>query len=756
MRSAPLVAAAFTLAGVWLSGCPKPTLPDPPRQCFADGTGCLPDEVCVDSACQPRGRCESDADCPSPAHQCVRPALFCELRPGFGGECSAETPCAPGSYCSLGRCRVIAEARPCSRRTDCPQGQACDRLSFFCIEEAPCTLTDSFPEVSCDPEEQCDAITESCRLQCQNECTVATEADDCGAGLRCDGACRCVQCLTNDDCGPGLECNIRAGRCQSENLCFADDDCEPPLICDPRTALCQVAPPACDDDFDCAIAEICNRTTGRCELPGGACIDDRFEDADTPNSAEEIVLDAGAQRLLDDLQLCPDDDDVYGIPLAQGETLTATVTDSDPIARATVWLLDSSGQTSLAFAETAPRGSGIIVYTAPVDETVFLRVNALLAATRYNLDLQKGIGGLCEADALEGAGGNDTIATATPADQAPQGVDLVGTVCPGDVDLFTVNVAAGNALQATLAFDGTRGDLDVAYIDMTTGMIIKQAASLQQPEILARRFLVDTTLLVRVKGFANSTGAYTLRIESLPPFLCNDGLEPDDDAPRDIPLVNGVPPVSEDRGLCQEDDDVWRVVLEDFERLVVAARTTDPDLDIILEVVDGSGAVLRRSPTGRFGTAVTYDSPINQTVLVRARGNFGGMGPYSVELMKENQSSCAPDVSEPNDTPGERAALPAAGALRSICQSDADYFAVEGAAGKRLVVDLSFLHADGDLDVMVLGLDGSQILAVADGQADGEHLELILPLDGVYTLRVFSLTSNAKARYTLTTALEDP
>ena len=56
----------------------------------------------------------------------------------------------------------------------------------------------------------------------------------------------------------------------------------------------------------------------------------------------------------------------------------------------------------------------------------------------------------------------------------------------------------------------------------------------------------------------------------------------------------------------------------------------------------------------------------------------------------------------------------------------------------------------------MLGVDGRQILATSDGQSDGEHLEVLLPIDGTYPIRVFSLTSGAQSRYTLSTALVSP
>jgi len=143
-------------------------------------------------------------------------------------------------------------------------------------------------------------------------------------------------------------------------------------------------------------------------------------------------------------------------------------------------------------------------------------------------------------------------------------------------------------------------------------------------------------------------------------------------------------------------------------------------------------------------------------VVVRVGGAGGAIGPYTLSVEKENQLDCAADLAEPNDNAPAATLVPAPGTQLSICESDQDYFRIDGTASKKLVVDLSFRQADGDLDIVLLGLDGQQVLAVADGTSDGEHLEHVLPLDGVYTLRVFSLTSGAEARYSIATALVSP
>ncbi|HEY4223739.1 MAG TPA: PPC domain-containing protein, partial [Myxococcota bacterium] len=236
-----------------------------------------------------------------------------------------------------------------------------------------------------------------------------------------------------------------------------------------------------------------------------------------------------------------------------------------------------------------------------------------------------------------------------------------------------------------------------------------------------------------------------------PPFVCgDDAAEPDDD-PAAAPVLALTSSITaQPRTMCADEEDLLSVPLLDFQTLVVSARYLDSDVTLAVDVLDATGTTVKKtSPPAVDGAAVSYDAVGNETVLVRIRGVGGAIGPYTLDVSRENQLSCLPDDGEPNDTPATAGPLPPAGTLLNICGSDEDYFAITGTAGKKLVADASFRQADGDIDLILLGLDGAQILAAAEGQSDGEHLEYVLPLDGTYTLRVFSLTNNARARYTL-------
>ncbi|MCP4498860.1 MAG: hypothetical protein GY822_02700 [Deltaproteobacteria bacterium] len=740
-------------------GCGVDPLPTPPQQCNpSTQKGCLTDEFCSDEGkCLRFPRCDDDEDCPTTAYQCVFPAEICELRAGFGIECSPETFCEPGFFCSLGLCREIESARQCARRSDCPQGESCDRNTFLCIPEGPCTLSEDYPELACGPQEQCDSLSERCYLECQGECSVATEEDDCGVGSRCDGACRCVQCLSNDDCGPGLLCNIRAGRCESEDLCYTDDDCNLPLICDPATALCQVPPPPCENDFDCEIAEICNRATGICELLGGACVDDRLENADTPATAEPLYPEGIEILLVDDLQLCPDDDDVYALELLPGDNLLARIFDTTPQARATLWLLDSEGETSLRFAEAPPYGNGTVEYVAEVAETVYLRVNALTGATPYELEVAKNPGMPCTKDVFEGTEDNNVVERATPSAQIPTDVTLLAALCANDVDHYTVSLAEGEGLRVNLTFDETRADLDLALYDAATGALIKAESSTFEPEVLVYRSRSAADVVVRVKGFGNDNGSYGILLERLAPFICTDDVaEPDGDL-ENATLLPLELVLDEERTSCIQDQDVLEVPLENFQRLVVRTQFLDAELDLSLSLRNALGEELRVAPQSSGSRSLVYDAIGTETVFVHIESRFNTQGGYHLDVHRENQAACLPDLAEPNNAPTETTGLaPTQSTAYTMCGFDQDFFRVEGNAGKKLTATASFLHSQADIDVQILNFDGVDILGVSDGIADTEEAQAILPLDSTYFVRVFTLTEDVDTRYELVVTQSSP
>ncbi|MFV1965145.1 MAG: cadherin-like domain-containing protein, partial [Pirellulaceae bacterium] len=71
-------------------------------------------------------------------------------------------------------------------------------------------------------------------------------------------------------------------------------------------------------------------------------------------------------------------------------------------------------------------------------------------------------------------------------------------------------------------------------------------------------------------------------------------------------------------------------------------------------------------------------------------------------------------------------------------QKDDDWFQIDITPGfERLVVDLTFTHADGDIDVAVYDADGRWVTSSTSG-TDNESIDHILPGSGTFYLKVFN------------------
>jgi hypothetical protein len=123
---------------------------------------------------------------------------------------------------------------------------------------------------------------------------------------------------------------------------------------------------------------------------------------------------------------------------------------------------------------------------------------------------------------------------------------------------------------------------------------------------------------------------------------------------------------------------------------------------------------------------------------------------------------CAPvcndtlDAFEPNDDIGS--ATPAASVaptdtLYSVA-GDADVFALDACVGGILTIDVSFLHAAGDIDIELLAADGNRLASAASAD-DDESLVWTGDRRGTVYLRVGMYGSAGCNTYRLATALED-
>ena len=112
---------------------------------------------------------------------------------------------------------------------------------------------------------------------------------------------------------------------------------------------------------------------------------------------------------------------------------------------------------------------------------------------------------LCIADALE-PNGAPQIAALLPA-----GKTEYLSLCPYDLDWYRVELSAGQVLTVTMAFDQSKGDLDMRLYKVAQfGQPVAVGATKSAPEVFSYTADETTTYYLRIDGFNGAAAGYTL------------------------------------------------------------------------------------------------------------------------------------------------------------------------------------------------------------------------------------------------------
>ena len=195
---------------------------------------------------------------------------------------------------------------------------------------------------------------------------------------------------------------------------------------------------------------------------------------------------------------------------------------------------------------------------------------------------------------------------------------------------------------------------------------------------------------------------------------------------------------------CAGDDDFFSVTLSAGAELTVAASFAHADGDVDLQLQDAEGRVLAAS------TSTTDNEEISLTVadsgvyfvrvlLFRDAGGPGANYSLDVDIVGGDTTDCRDDAYEDNDTRAT-AAVVRDGTLAGLvtCPGDADYFAIDLAAGDELDILASFSDAAGDIDVQLYNVDGT-VVGRGLTVSDDEEINYIATRSGRYVVHVYLL-----------------
>jgi hypothetical protein len=143
---------------------------------------------------------------------------------------------------------------------------------------------------------------------------------------------------------------------------------------------------------------------------------------------------------------------------------------------------------------------------------------------------------------------------------------------------------------------------------------------------------------------------------------------------------------------------------------------------------------------------IQYQVTENGWYTWRIFGVDGAANTYTMRY-NEDPSTCQDDGYEPNDEMAEATSLdldpfmwpePNVFADLQICGYDDDWFVVTFYADETALVDLDFVHADGDIDLLFYDAE-HHLLAWDMGTQDGAHIEYDIPVQGDYYILVSAM-----------------
>jgi hypothetical protein len=541
-------------------------------------------------------------------------------------------------------------------------------------------------------------------------------------------------------------------------------------------------------------------------IDGPACVDDQYEGMSGNNDLANATMIDRAQALngLDNayvgLRICDADEDRFKIALLDGDVIRweikHRVMDGDLDAE----ILKADGTVVATSATTTD--DEIVSYTVPAGEAgvyqlrVFpkfpVRLTYRLLTTLNNVGP---VDPLCP-DLFEN---NDTRATAKPL---VDGTYSNLSVCSGDQDWYTVQLAAGDVLNLTMTHDSAAGNIQLALFDELNTSATPTAQVVTNDNVKTISFVSprDQIAVVRLITGANvSLSAYTLDVDIVSTPCVDDALEPNDaaGAARAVAAPGLFPRLNK----CEDDEDWYRISVPAGRRAAVhvnynATGRVDFDLQVFSDagmtavapvVANTNNGLATQSPTAIGAETFEWKNTgmATQTYYVRVLTKTRARQGYdlmtyidnngndvifptatSVDIGDGPEDRACPDLYENNDTAAAARAIQV-GALSDLLlcngsaagfpNNDPDWYSVFVPAGATLTVNATFTHADGDIDIDLFRATApATSLASGNSTTDNEQASVTNMSTGEnYLIRVQgkSQATRFSSYYGLTTAL---
>lgn len=327
-----------------------------------------------------------------------------------------------------------------------------------------------------------------------------------------------------------------------------------------------------------------------------------------------------------------------------------------------------------------------------------------------------------------------------------------------DVDIFRVDLQPGQAVTATLSFDGTNPelDLDLYLMNADEESLDVSDASEGSSEEVSMTAETAGSYYIKVAPFSlPGTVPYTLTISITNAAWTDADTEPNDNVANATIVTAG-----DYRGVIADanDADVYAITLVAGERLT-ADLTASPNQDLQLYIDGQDNLFLVKSESPGSIESAAAVAPASGTYYVFVLVNtVTAETPYTLQL--STTMTEASDVSGPNEPNGQFAMATQVGfgnhAATATDRTDVDIYRVDIEAGQSVNFAIKDVPTDS-LDMYIYSPDQSMIAAMrADTNTNsntlssangGSYYVVIVPYDVTestpYTLSVTEVETPA-------------
>jgi predicted nucleic acid-binding Zn-ribbon protein len=474
------------------------------------------------------------------------------------------------------------------------------------------------------------------------------------------------------------------------------------------------------------------------------CTDDRYEENDTSATARAMP-----EGTYSDLRICPGNDDYYSYDMAVGERLAVYLVFPHAEGDINAYIRDPSG-TVVASGESEGDAETMIVTARSAGRyTIHVHLDADtggVVGNDYDMSIvHDPVAPPCTDDSYED---NDTVATAV---DLPAGTHRDLRICPGDDDYYAFDLAVGDTILVWLTYPSAEGNIDLRLLD-PRGTVV--AASVDDTGTDWVNYVAATAGTYRIRfNLAADRGAttgngYAFSIVHTPvaPACTDDAYEDNDTVATARRMAAGTYPRLR---TCPGDDDYYSFDLALNDRLAVYLDFTNAEGNINLYLIDPTGAVVASSERTDDAEVVFHTAARAGTYAIRVRlvADAGATTGNEYEMRIVHTPfvpTCTDDRYEDNDTFATATVVVEGSYLAlQVCPADDDYYAYTLAVGDRLTVNLTFSHAEGNVDAYLLDPSGT-IVARGESLTNNETLDHTAVVAGTFRIRVV-LTSDGGA-----------